>query len=143
MSSLAPVIIIIWKLELLNTGIGISAVVLYVLFVINGVVVVSSFMMMLYSLAFRFIKVDGLSNIYFMMTSISEKPKEIFEYKSIIMSFIFLIPTIPLANAPASVLLGKENTVFMIVNLCAGLLFFFASKTAIGLGIKNYCSAGS
>lgn len=131
------------KLGVLNAEISFLSVSLYLLMVINGVVVVLSFMMLLYSAAFIFIKADGLSNIYFMMTSISEKPKEIFEYKSIIMSFVFLIPTIPLANAPASILLGKENIGFMLKNIGAGIVFFFASRIAVHLGMKKYCSASS
>lgn len=143
LSSLAPLVIIVIKLGVLNAEISFLSVLLYVLLIVNGVIVVSSFMMLLYSAAFIFIKVDGLSNIYFMMTSISEKPKEIFEHKSIIMSFIFLIPTIPLANAPAGILLGKENVGFMLMNLAAGIVFFFASRIAIHLGVKKYCSASS
>ena len=143
LSSTAPLIIIIMKLGTLKTEVEFLSVLLYLLFLVNGVVVVSSFMMLLYSSAFIFIKADGLSNIYFMMTSISEKPKEIFEHKSIIMSFVFIIPAIPLANAPASILLGKENTAFMMANICAGLVFFWASKIALRLGVKKYCSASS
>lgn len=143
LSSLAPLAIIIMKLGVLNAEISFLSVLLYLLLIINGVVVVSSFMMLLYSTAFIFIKVDGLSNIYFMITSISEKPKEIFEYKNIIISFVFLIPTIPLADAPASILLGKENIGFMLMNVAAGIVFFCASRIAIHLGMKKYCSASS
>lgn len=143
LSSLAPLAIIIMKLGALNAELSFLSVSLYLLLIINGAVVVSSFMMLLYSAAFVFIKVDGLSNIYFMMTSISEKPKEIFEYKSIIMSFVFLIPAIPLANAPAGILLGKENMGFLLINIAAGIVFLFASHIAVHLGMKKYCSASS
>lgn len=143
LSSMAPLAIIIMKMDVLNVAIGFLSVLLYLLLIINGLAVVSSFMMLLYSTAFIFIKADGMNNIYFMMASISEKPKEIFEYKSIIVSFVFIIPTIPLANAPASILLGKENLGFMLMNIAAGIVFFFASRIAIYLGMKKYCSASS
>lgn len=113
------------------------------LLIVNGVVVISSFMMLLYSSAFVFIKADGLSNLYFCMMSVSEKPKEILGHKNIILGFLFLIPAIPLANAPASILLGKEGIGFMLMNLGAGAVFFFASRFAVRLGMRRYCNASS
>ena len=109
----------------------------------NGLIVLTAFMLLLYSLSFLFIKIDSLNNIYYMMMSISEKPKEIFSNKSIVGSFIFIIPAIPLANAPASILLNKEGMEYILLNLCSGVIFSFCSMFAIKMGIKKYSSASS
>ena len=131
------------KLGALHVQVPLSSGLLYLLLVINGVAVISSFMMLLYSSAFVFIKADGLSNLYFCMMSVSEKPREILGHKNVILGFLFLIPTIPLANAPAGILLGKEGVWFMLMNIGAGAVFFFASRLAVRLGMRRYCSASS
>ena len=143
LSGLAPVVIIIRKLGALHVRVSLLSGLLYILLILNGVAIITSFMMLLYSSAFVFIKADGLSNLYFSMMSVSEKPKEILEHKSIILSFLFLIPAIPLANAPAGILLGKEGVGFMLMNMGAGAVFFFASRLAVHFGIRRYCSASS
>ena len=143
LSGVAPLAVILMKLGSLNAQVSLLAAAAYLLLAVNGVIVISSFMMLLYSSAFLFIKADGLSSLYFTMMSVSEKPKEIFEHKKIRMSFLFLIPTIPLANAPAAVLLGKEGIGFLLMNLGAGAVFFFASRLAVRLGITRYGSASS
>lgn len=143
LSSLAPAAILLMKLSSLQAQVRPMPVLLYLLLILNGVSVISSFMMLLYSSAFVFIKADSLSNLYFCIMSISEKPKEIFGHKDLMMSFLFVIPTIPLANAPASVLLGKEDLGFLLMNLGAGALFFFASRLAVRAGMRKYGSASS
>lgn len=143
LSGLAPMAVILMKLGSLHVQVPLLSALLYLLSIINGVAVISSFMLLLYSSAFVFIKADGLSNLYFCMMSVSEKPKEILGHKSIILSFLFLIPTIPLADAPAGILLGKEGIGFLLMNLGAGAVFLFASRLAVRLGMRRYCSASS
>lgn len=143
LSLLAPLIIACTQIAILGTKIGVVQILLFLLLLINGLVVLSSFMLLLYSLAFVFIKIDGLNNIYYAMMSISEKPKEIFSQKSLIYGFIFIIPAIPLANAPASFLLNKGSLVDVIYNVGAGIIFVVASVFAIKFGMKKYTSASS
>ncbi|NLM98243.1 MAG: hypothetical protein GX175_11670, partial [Halanaerobiaceae bacterium] len=94
-------------------------------------------------LAFKYIRVYGLTGIYFILMSISEKPKEIFSYKEVMYAFVFLIPSVPLANVPASLLLNKGNIPDMIAAAVSGMLFFLVSAAAIKRGIRKYSSASS
>lgn len=92
-------------------------------------------------------KQEGLKNtikdLFNTLMSISEKPKEIFSYKQLMYAFVFLIPSIPLANVPASILLDKGNVPGMIAAAVSGVLFFMASASAIKKGIRRYSSASS
>ena len=97
---------------------------------------------MLYSFVFVFVKVDGFTNLYYLMMDIADRPKEMFS-RGFMYGFIFLIPAIPLANAPASVLLGKADIPMMLIYMCVGLLFPFCSYIAIKTGLKRYTSASS
>lgn len=139
----APLIILCIQLMMLGTRVSYVNIMLFILLLINGLFILTSFMMLLYSLAFYFIKVDGLNNIYFMMMSISEKPKEIFSKKSTIYWFTFILPSIPLANAPTSVLLNKSTFVDVFINICAGILFLVISILFFKINMKKYGSASS
>jgi ABC-2 type transport system permease protein len=115
---------------------------LFFLFMFNGVVVLASFMLLLYTFAFVFIKVDGLNNIYYFMMDIANKPKEMFG-REFMYGFLFVIPAIPLANAPASIILGNANFTESIVYLGIGVLFFLVSWIALKAGLRRYTSASS
>jgi len=141
-SALCPLIILITQISALGVDVTGPGVLLYIFFVINGVVVLSSFMILLYSFAFRFVKVDGLSNIYYLMMDIADRPREMFS-REFMYGFIFLIPAIPLANAPAAALLGKADLRLMLMTLGVGVLFTFAANIAIKKGLKRYTSASS
>jgi len=142
LSILAPVVILLMQLNTLKSQISVARVGLYLLFILNGVVILTSFMLLLYTLAFVFIKVDGINNIYYLMMDIANKPQEMFG-KEFLYGFLFIIPAIPLANAPASVLLGRSNGAQLAIYLGIGLAFFLLSAVAMNKGRKCYTSASS
>lgn len=141
-SALAPAAVLIIQLSGLDASVTIGRLALYILFVFNGVVVLASFMLLLYTSAFVFVKADGLNNIYYLMMDISNKPKEMFG-KRLACGFMFIVPAIPLANAPASILLGKAGFAESVLYLVIGLLFFIASGSALKAGLRRYTSASS
>jgi len=141
-SALCPLIILITQINLLGVNISVSAILLYILYVINGVIVLSAFMLLLYSLVFKFIKVDGFTNLYYLMMDIADRPREMFS-REFMYGFIFLIPAIPLANAPAAALLGKADLPMMLIYLGVGILFPLFAYIAIRTGLKRYSSASS
>jgi len=141
-SALCPLIIIIIQLSALGVSVTGLNIVLYILFVINGVIVLSAFMMLLYSLVFMFIKVDGFNNLYYLMMDIADRPREMFS-REFMYGFIFLIPAIPLANAPAAALLGKADLTMMLIYICVGVIFPLAASFAIHKGLRRYTSASS
>ena len=141
-SALCPLIILITQISALGVDVTGAGILLYVLFVINGVVVLSAFMMLLYSFAFRFIKVDGMSNLYYLMMDIADRPREMFS-REFMYGFVFLIPAIPLANAPAAALIGKADLPLLLMTLGVGLLFPIASYIAVKTGLKRYTNASS
>ena len=141
-SALCPLAVLIARASALGIQISASRVILFILYLLNGVLTLSSFMLLLYSSAFVFVKVDGLTNIYYSVMDLADKPKEIFA-KEFVCGFIFVIPAIPLANAPASILLGKAGVPTLIVYAAAGLFFAFLSWLSMRLGLRRYTSASS
>ena len=141
-SALCPLIILLTQISELGINVTGASVGLFILYVINGVVVLSAFMMLLYSLVFIFVKVEGFNNIYYLIMDIADRPREMFS-REFMYGFIFLIPAIPLANAPAAALLGKADLPMMLIYLFVGLLFPLLSYTALKTGLKRYTSASS
>ena len=143
LSAIVPLVgVLIIQISAIGAGISLLQLGLYVLFVLNGVLVLSSFMLLLYSSAFIFIKVDGVDNLYYALMDIANKPKEMFS-RNLFYGFVFLIPVMPLANAPAAVLLGRIGWGMMIIYLGVGLLFAAAAYLGIRLGLRRYSSTSS
>ena len=142
LSVLGPLVVLLIQMSLVGAGVTILQVALYILFVLNGVLILSSFMLLLYSAAFLFVKVDGMTDLYYLIMDIADKPKEMFA-REFMYGFIFVIPAIPLANAPASVLLGKSDLPMMLIYLFVGMIFAAASCLSIRMGLRRYTSASS
>jgi len=140
-SALAVVLFI--QIKHLGAQIGIIQILLYIVFIINGVMVMAEFRMSVHSLAFMFIRVGGLGNICGMVEDISSKPKEIFSNKYIKNIFIFILPAIPMINAPAAVLLQKSAVFEMLCYLGVGIVFSGLAVITLRLGMKKYNSASS
>ena len=138
----APLIVLIVQISTVGVNINAMRLGLFVLFILNGVLTLSSFMLLLFSSAFIFIKVDGLGNIYYALMDLAEKPREMFSQK-LLFGLTFIIPAMPLANAPVSILLGKADWTFMLIYLGIGILFAVASYASIRLGLRRYTSASS
>lgn len=141
-SAIAPAVVLITQISALDIKITTGQFALFIVFILNSIVILASFMLLLYTLAFIFIKVDGLNNIYYFIMNIADKPKEMFS-REFMYGFLFIIPAIPLANAPASILLGKAGFAEVIIYLCVGLLFFLASWISLKAGLRRYTSASS
>ena len=143
LSLIAPIVILCIKVSMSGISVAGLNLILFLVFIANSVVLLTSFMMMLYSLAFRYIKVYGLTGIYFILMAMSEKPKEIFSYRAVMYAFVFLVPAIPLANVPASIILNRGNISEIAAALVSGLVFFLISALAIKRGVREYSSASS
>ena len=139
----ALVTILFVQIGYLGTQIGIIQVLLYIVFVVNGVMVMTGFRILVHSLAFRYTRVDGLDNICGMVEDISSKPKEIFSNKYVRNLFVFILPTIPMVNAPTAVLLQKCSIFEMFCYLGVGIVFSVLAVIALRLGMRRYNSASS
>lgn len=142
LSIIAPVIVLLSQLSKMSSHISATQISLYLLFLINGVVVLASFMLLLYTLAFVFIKVDGINNIYYLMMDMASKPQEMFA-KEFLYGFLWVVPAIPLANAPATVLLGKRSVLPLALYILIGVTFVLLSTVSLHTGRKRYTSASS
>ncbi|MCI8692758.1 MAG: hypothetical protein HFH91_08490 [Lachnospiraceae bacterium] len=105
--------------------------------------VITSFMLVLYSLAFIFINVTGIGNIYYSLMGLAEKSREMYFNKWIMLGLVLIVPILPLANTPAQVLLNKATLLSMLLSILASLLFTVLSVTLFKVIIRKYTSASS
>jgi len=144
-SILATILPTITLFIVLNSGgyrIQLINVILYLVLIVLGVMTVSSFMILLYSTVFKFIKVNSLSNIFYVLMNVAERPLEIFEGRYWLILLIFFIPAVPVANVPVKFLLGSGDYVLGLLTLASCLLLFLVSRLAIRVGLKKYESGG-
>ena len=138
-----PISIICVQLNQLETHIGILQMLLYVIFIFNGAIVSGAFRLILYSFAFVYIKIDGIDNLTYTISDMSGKPKEIFTNKYLRLFFTFILPAVPIINAPAGVLLQKCTVFDMVRYLSVGIIFTVLAVIAVRLGMRRYNSASS
>jgi len=138
-----PFSIIFVQAGQLETHIGTVQILLYIIFIFNGAIVAGTFRFILYSLAFVYIKIDGIDNLTYIINDISGKPKEIFTNKYLRMFFTFILPAVPIVNAPAAVLLQKCTVFEMLCYLGVGILFSVLAIITLRLGMRKYNSASS
>lgn len=143
MSAVAPISIVIIYIQKLGHKILISDVIRYIILVSCGVIILSSFMLCINSLVFYFIRVDGLMNVYYIVMSISEKPKEIIPLEILIGVFTFILPAIPIACIPVEIVLGKIDAHYFFAEILLALASIYISRCLVLRGIRKYSSASS
>lgn len=142
-SSIAPIIVIIYKIMEMKITLRLYNVFFYIITVISGVVIISSFMLIVYSMAFKYIKADSLMEIYYIIMSMSEKPKEILRKKYLKFIFCYIIPVIPIANISVEILLNKLDVSWWIVSVLIGIILNRCSILLVNSQLKKYSSASN
>lgn len=142
MSALCPAIILAVNLGRLDRIVSFWSFILYLLLCLMGLAILSTFMVCLYSLAFRFIRVSGLNNIYYILMNISEKPQELFPQRFLSGCFLFAVPAIPIANLPVRVMLGRTGPEGVLIQMAVCALFLSGAKAAVMAGIRRYTGGG-
>ena len=141
-SAFCPAIILAVNLGRLDRIVSFWSFILYLLLCLMGLAILSTFMVCLYSLAFRFIRVSGLNNIYYILMNISEKPQELFPQRFLSGCFLFAVPAIPIANLPVRVMLGRTGPEGVLIQTVVCVLFLSGAKAAVKAGIRRYTGGG-
>ena len=142
LSAVCPAVILAVNLERLGRSVSLWRFLLYLLLCLMGLAILSAFMVCLYSLAFRFVRVSGLNNIYYILMNISEKPQELFSRRLFLGCFLFAIPAIPIANIPVRVMLGRTGSGGVLLQMAVCALFLYGAKRSVEAGIRRYAGGG-
>lgn len=142
-SVIVPIVIVVIFARTVAIKFTITELLMYIVLVVCGVIILSAFMLIIHSVAFYYIKVDGLMNVYYMIMAISEKPKDIIPTKLLKNFFTWILPAVPLACLPVSIILHKIPYQYFLFEAFLSLFMLLCAKTLTYIGVKNYSSASS
>lgn len=120
-----------------------ARIALYLTLVLSAVAALSAFTLLLYTAAFRFIRVDGLDSLYYFLMDIAGKPREMFSSRAALIGFTLFLPALPLANAPAAALLSRAAHGQLTAALAASALLCAGAALSFRRGLRRYSSASS
>ncbi|WP_407384121.1 ABC transporter permease [Ruminococcus sp.] len=142
-SIIAPTAIVVIFARSATINLTIVELLMYIVLVVCSVIILSAFMLIIHSVAFFYIKVDGLMNVYYMIMAISEKPKDIIPTKILRNFFTWIFPAVPLACLPVSIILHKILYRYFLVEAVIALIMLLCAKALTYMGVKKYSSASS
>ena len=121
---------------------GMLDLVLYAVFVLCGLVIHYSILVLSISAVFWLTSAQGVEGGYFTLTEFSRLPREAFKGVTTVL-FVWLLPVVVVSNAPAKVLLhGFElRWALWLVALAAG--WFVLAVVVFHRGLRRYASASS
>lgn len=114
----------------------------FALMLVVATVVVYALWLMMVTLAFWFIKIDNLSELFFAFYEAGRFPITV--YRGLVRAFLtFVIPIAFITTFPAAVLLGRADTGIVWGGLALAALLFFVSNRFWNFALRSYASASS
>lgn len=142
-SLLAGIVIIVYGLRMGSDFPGFGSVVIFVGLLIAGVMMVYSFMMVLASMAFWFVKLDNIMNIFNTMFGYAGTwPITIFP-GCLRVTLTFIIPIAFAVTIPAQALIGSLTVANALLTVTLAALFLAASRWFWLFAIKHYTGASA
>lgn len=142
-SAIAPIAIVVIFAESVAIKFSLMELLIYIVLVVCGVIILSAFMLIMHSAAFYYIKVDGIMNVYYMIMAISEKPIDIIPTKMLKNFFTWILPAVPLACLPVSMILHKISYKYFVLEVFLALFMLICARALTYIGVRNYSSASS
>ncbi|MCR4678134.1 MAG: ABC-2 family transporter protein [Lachnospiraceae bacterium] len=142
-SVIAPIAIVVIFAGSVAVEFTVTEILMYIVLIVCGVTILSAFMLIIHSVAFYYIKVDGLMNVYYMIMAISEKPKDIIPTKILKDFFTWILPAVALACLPVSIILHKISYRYFLLEALLAFLMLLCAKALTYMGVRNYSSASS
>lgn len=138
----AGVVIIAYALGQLDLAPTPGQVLVFVVMVGLAVVILYSIWLMMATLAFWFIKIDNMPELFFAFYEAGRFPVSIFR-GWLRAFFTFVIPLAFVTTVPASALLGQLETSLLPVGFIFAVGLFIVSNRLWNVAIRSYSSASS
>ena len=127
------------KLDLHPTHVQLA---LYVLFILCGLIIHYSTMVLVASLTFWIVKTEGLEGSYFTLYEFSRLPRGAFKGTNNFV-FVYALPVVVVSNAPASILLHGFEPSLALWLAAAAIGWFTLAVFVFHRGLRRYASASS
>jgi ABC-2 type transport system permease protein len=114
----------------------------FIVMVVSAAVIVYSLWLMMVTLAFWFIKMDNLTELFSAFYEAGRFPISV--YRGWLRVFLtFIIPIGFITTVPAAALLGRSDSTLVLVGMGLAVLFFLLSNRFWNFAIRDYASASS
>ena len=142
-NSVVAAAVVVYAARQLNLQPGFVDIALYALFVLCGLVIHYSILVLSISLVFWLTSAQGVEGTYFSLTEFSRLPREAFKGIMSQVVFVWLLPVVVISNAPArTILYGFEwQWSLWLVALAVG--WFSIAVFVFNRGLRRYASASS
>ena len=117
-------------------SIGILNIILYIILVLCAVSLLFSILFMMVTFSLRFVRIQGLIQIFWTLMDIGKQPYAIYPM-AIKLCFIFLVPAIVIYNFPLGVLIDN-NYLTVVIALVISPLFWRIAVVNFRKSIKYY-----
>lgn len=148
--------IVVWRLADVIIGIGLivyalgrlrfkptsEQIALFVVMILSGAVIVYALWLMMVSLAFWFVKIDNITELFYAFYEAGRYPVTI--YRGWIRALLtFVVPVAFVTTFPASALLGRLDQTTALIGVGFATTFFILSNRFWNFAISHYSSASS
>lgn len=148
--------IVVWRLVDVVIGIGIIIYALgqlhvaptlvqisfFVVMLVSGIVIVYSIWLAMVSLAFWFVKIDNITELFYAFYEAGRYPVTI--YRGVVRVLLtYIVPIAFVTTFPASALLGRLDQTTTLVGFLFAIGLFIASNRFWNFALRHYASASS
>ncbi len=134
--------VIVYSARQLNLDPTALQVAFFVLFILCGLIIHYSILLLIISLVFWLQSAKGIENGYFLVSEFSRLPRPALRGVAAIV-FVYLLPVAVVSNVPAQTLLHGVGRVESAWLLGITVLWFVIGATVFQCGVRRYTSASS
>ena len=148
--------IVIWRLVDVVIGLGVivyalgqlhvsptySQIGFFVAMVLSGILIVYSMWLMMVSLAFWFVKIDNITELFYAFYEAGRYPVTIYR-GAVRILLTFIVPIAFVTTFPAAALLGRIDQPMTLFGFTLAIGLFFVSNRFWNFALRYYASASS
>ncbi|MBI5303301.1 MAG: ABC-2 family transporter protein [Chloroflexi bacterium] len=134
--------LIVYALGQLHVTPSLASIAFFVVMTASAIIIVYSIWLMMVSLAFWFVKIDNITELFFAFYEAGRYPVTI--YRGLVRVLLtFIVPIAFVTTFPASALLGRLDTTMTATGFAFALGLLIASNRFWNFALRHYSSASS
>ena len=131
-------ILVIWSGIEIGLSVSIGRVLIYLLFVLAGIVIYGALLFICAVPAFKVIKIDYIRNVFLCIANISRKPLEVFP--DMVVKLLYVLPIAFISYVPACYYMGKLDLKIGLISILVAAFLWGVSRILWKMGIRQYVS---
>ena len=143
MNAVIATAVVVYSVRQLGLHPGPLQIALYVFFILCGIVIHYSVLVLSISMVFWLSSAQGVEGGYFSMTEFSRLPRQAFQGVVSRTLFVYALPVVIVSNAPAATILHGFNPTLTLWLAGSATVWFTVAVWSFHRGLRRYSSASS